>query len=868
MLGTTPDSSQVKNRQSHAASDADDLASHGYRQHLNRSLGSFSSFAAGFSYISVLTGVFQLFGFGFGFGGPLLFWSWLIVLAGQFAVALVFAELGARVPLAGSVYQWAKRAGGRAASWMAGWLMLVGSIITIAAVAIAMQIVLPSIWPGFQVFKNDTHNAVFLGVCVIALTTIVNVLGVKVMSKINNVGVAAELLGLIVVIVALLFHLHRGPGIVLDVKGVGPGLPGWHTFGYLAPLMLAAIVPGYTLFGFDTAGSLAEETTEPRRRTPAAILRAVGAAGIAGAILLIVSMMAAKSAGVATLSTGGLPLVLQDALGSTVARILLCDVAIAIFVCALAIHTASIRIVFSMARDGNLPAAARLAHVTERSKSPTYPALVSGLIAILILLLNAGNSKLFLVVTSVGIVIVYIAYLLVTVPLLRLRARGWGYDDEAARQGLFTMGRYRGMAVNIVAVAWGVLMGVNLIWPRSDIYGAGAYAWGGVIVVGVVAAAGLIYYFGFQHRAANIVVEAHRNAAPLTLKEAGRAPVKRIVLVGLGATGVAIGRWLHGRAGCEIAGAADINPATVNTDLGGVLGVGTLDIAIVDDIGMLPPADLAIVATTSDLRQVSETLVPLLERRFNVLSICEELAYPWTSHPEVAARLDRTAKSNGVTVLGTGANPGVLMDTLPLLVSVLMQRVERVVIRRRTNMSRYGAILSKFGLGLTPEQFHAAQRAGQVIGHVGFEQAISALASGLGWELDSIEVDEVAPSVISETRRVGAHLTVDPGTISAVTHAARGVLNSVAVIDLEITFGFFDADDELGPGDDYRIEGEDQNLELSSASGFESFLSTIAAAVNVAHAVVDAPAGLLSMSDLPVRALASKGASFAVDGAS
>jgi len=295
-------------------------------------------------------------------------------------------------------------------------------------------------------------------------------------------------------------------------------------------------------------------------------------------------------------------------------------------------------------------------------------------------------------------------------------------------------------------------------------------------------------------------------------------------------------------------------------DLGEALGIGAFGAPAVAAIADLPEADLAIVATSSDLKEVAETLVPLLERGFNVLSICEELAYPWRSHPQVSARLDEVAHDNGVTVLGTGANPGVLMDTLPLLLSVLTQRVERVMIHRRTNMSRYGAILSKFGLGLTSEQFDGAQQAGQVIGHVGFEQAISALAGGLGWDLDAIEVDDVRPSVTSDRRRVGEHLTVEPGTISAVSHTARGITAGRVVIDLEIMFGFFDSLDELRPGDDYRIEGLDQSLELSVGTGFESFLSTVAATVNVATAVVQAPPGLLTMGDLTVRAIASKGA--------
>lgn len=337
---------------------------------------------------------------------------------------------------------------------------------------------------------------------------------------------------------------------------------------------------------------------------------------------------------------------------------------------------------------------------------------------------------------------------------------------------------------------------------------------------------------------------------------------KRVVLVGLGATGVAIAQSLMRRTDLEVVGATDKDPAKVESDLGAVLGGEALDVIVVDDHAELPEADLAIVATTSVLTQVVDTLVPLLERGFNVLSICEELSYPWTSHPEIARQLDETAKRCGVTCLGTGANPGILMDTLPLLLTALTQRVERVTMRRRANMSHYGAILSKFGLGLTPEEFADAQSRGEVVGHYGFEQAISALGSGLGWELDGIVVDDVTPALVTERERRGAHLAIRPGQISAVSHSARGLVGGRAVIDLSIMFGFFaDADDhEPTAGDDYTIEGEEQVLRLSSPTGFDSFLSTIAAAVNTAAAVVDARPGLLSMGDLSARAIASKGA--------
>src|SRR6476646_8294988 len=130
--------------------DSDELAQFGYKQELDRSLGSFSSFAAGFSYISILTGVFQLFGFAFLSAAPAFWWPWPIVFTGQMLVALCFAELAGQYPLAGSVYQWSKQTASALTSWTAGWLLLVGSIVTVAAVAVAYQVILPQITTRLQ----------------------------------------------------------------------------------------------------------------------------------------------------------------------------------------------------------------------------------------------------------------------------------------------------------------------------------------------------------------------------------------------------------------------------------------------------------------------------------------------------------------------------------------------------------------------------------------------------------------------------------------------------------------------------------------------------------------------------------------------
>src|SRR6202012_1253090 len=179
--------------------DRNELAGFGYKQELDRSLGSFSSFAAGFSYISILTGVFELFGFGFLNAGPAVWWSWLIVFGGQMCVALCFAELAGQFPLAGSVYQWSKQIGTGFVSWMTGWVLIIGSLLMRAAVAVAWQVVLPRISPHLQFIGSASNaglyntpdgakNALILGAILVAFATVVNMLGVKVMAVINNIG--------------------------------------------------------------------------------------------------------------------------------------------------------------------------------------------------------------------------------------------------------------------------------------------------------------------------------------------------------------------------------------------------------------------------------------------------------------------------------------------------------------------------------------------------------------------------------------------------------------------------------------------------------------------------------------------------------
>jgi urea carboxylase system permease len=343
------------------AEDNRDLAALGYRPVLNRTLGDFSAFAAGFSYISILTGVFQMFHVGYGAGGPAFFWTWPVVFAGQFTVALCFAELVARYPLSGGVYQWSRRTGSRALGWLAGWIYLWGSVLSLAAVALALQGPLPQISPVFQVVgdpaskADSARNAVVLGCVLIVATTAINVAGVRLMSRINNAGVTAELVGVALLIGLLFAHARRGPSILRDTLGHGDGEP----WGYLGPALTAALMASYVLYGFDTAGTLAEETGQPRRRAPRAILQALVTAALAGALLIVAALVAVDDPARRELGgiAGGLPIIVKDVLGSGLGTLLLVDVVFAVFVCALAVHAGTVRLIFAMARDNNLPLA-------------------------------------------------------------------------------------------------------------------------------------------------------------------------------------------------------------------------------------------------------------------------------------------------------------------------------------------------------------------------------------------------------------------------------------------------------------------------------------------------------------------------------
>src|SRR6266550_7533924 len=260
--------------------DVADLARFGYKQELRRALGVYSSFAVAFSYISPSTGIFTLFVLGIALAGPAFFWSWPIVVVGQLLIGLNFAEVSSHFPVAGSVYQWTKYLSNRTYSWFSGWIYLFAGVLTVAAVVATVPLVLIPLLNslGMDVPNNldSQRNIAFL---VLLSTTLLSIFGVRLVAIVNNTGVVFEILGMVVfALVLLFFYAHQSPGVIFDTTELTASGNPFGTF------MAAMFMSLFVIYGFDTASTLAEETKNPRREAPRAVIAAIIGAAIIGAI--------------------------------------------------------------------------------------------------------------------------------------------------------------------------------------------------------------------------------------------------------------------------------------------------------------------------------------------------------------------------------------------------------------------------------------------------------------------------------------------------------------------------------------------------------------------------------------------------------
>ncbi len=516
------DGSREATHASQAEHDARQLAAFGYKQELKRSLGQFSNFAVPFSYISPSVGIFGLFGLGLSSGGPAFVWSWPLVFVGQFLVALVFAELASHYPLAGSVYQWARRLSAPSTAWFIGWFYFFATILTLTGVSFTMPGIISTLFPSVP---STPDAQVKITMVALVLSTAINIAGVRFAAYVNNTGVAAEIVGTIGFSIALLLLGHHQPlSVIFDTAGTGHGSPA----GYFGAFTLAMFMSLWVIFGFDAAGTVGEETLDPSRRAPIGVLSAMGVVAIAGGLFLIANVLAIRSVplviGAVNKGSAPLPIIIGDALGAGASNLYLVVVALAIFAAMIAIQATCIRLMFSMGRDNQLPFSGRWRVVHPTLETPVWASIAVGALAMVPLVVSQQIG----VVTAGATGLIYLCYLLTCLVVFAARRRGW--PRTPAHFNL------RGWAwpITVVAILWPAVMLINFAWPRAAtnpslgssfpalatvpvLGGAPIYE----LSVGVLLFVGMVYWLAVQrHR-----VDAHftPGAAAASEREAATA---------------------------------------------------------------------------------------------------------------------------------------------------------------------------------------------------------------------------------------------------------------------------------------------------------------------------------------------------------
>ena len=323
-------------------------------------------------------------------------------------------------------------------------------------------------------------------------------------------------------------------------------------------------------------------------------------------------------------------------------------------------------------------------------------------------------------------------------------------------------------------------------------------------------------------------------------------PIK-VMHVGLGPIGAGVVRQVASRKGFKIVSAVDVDPAKVGKDLGDVCGVGRkLRVSIGDDITRAIKAskpDVAVLCTSSSLKRVVPEFEAVLKQRVPIVSTTEELAYPVKSNSAVAKRIDALAKRARVAVLGTGVNPGFTMDALPIALTGVCERVEKIHVDRIQDASiRRLPFQKKIGAGLTREQFMEKVKDGSVR-HVGLAESITMIADALGWKLDRV-TDDIQPKMAAQ-KTSSQFLTVEAGQVCGLVQDGVGYRKGEPIITLHM-------EAYLGAPESYdgvRITGNPP-LAMKISGGVHGDVATASITVNSIPKVIEAPPGLRTMRDM------------------
>ncbi|MEI8298884.1 MAG: APC family permease [Pseudomonadota bacterium] len=434
--------------------DAAQLRALGYVSHFERSMTLWENFALGFTYLSPVVGVYTIFATTFAAGGPPMWWTYLLVGIGQLGVCLIFGEIVSQFPISGGIYPWARRLYGKRWAWMAGWVYGWALFVTLAAIATGAA---PFI---AQLFGSEGTPAQLTSIAIglIALTTLLNLSGTRLLARFAMFGFICELVGAIAVGSYLLaFARHQPWSALIDVSHLHAA-----NASYWPAFLASALGAMFCYYGFEACGDVAEETPDAGRTIPRSMRLTIYVGGAAALWVCLGLVLAVPDVEAVMSGKDKDPVVtlLKAAVGELGLRVVIAIVTVSFVSALLSLQAAASRLLFAYARDQMIIGSEQLRRLSPGRHIPAVALLVAGGIPALIALSAMWLQDAIATIISFASVGIYISFQMIVFAALVARLRGW------RPAGSFTLGAW-GWPLNLLALLYGLCAIVNMSWPRS-----------------------------------------------------------------------------------------------------------------------------------------------------------------------------------------------------------------------------------------------------------------------------------------------------------------------------------------------------------------------------------------------------------------
>jgi amino acid transporter len=432
--------------------DAAQLAALGYTSEFKREMSLWSNFALGFLYLSPVVGVYTMFGFGSSFMGGLVWLPLVVAGFGQLLVATVFGEVVSQFPVAGGLYPWTRRLWGKKYAWLTSWVYMWAIVATIAGVVYGAG---PYIaW--LLGFTASAGSTVICALILLAIATVINFMGTKVLSVIARIAFVCELTGCLIVGV-LLLTIGRHGGISTLFHTFGAGKPG----SYFPAFATGALIGLWVYYGFEACGDVAEEVPNASRVIPKAMRRTIYVGGAASTFITVSFILSVSNWAdvISGKETDPVGTALSGAFGTVGMKIVLFVVLISFLSCAMSLQAAGSRLMYSYGRDRMIFGHRFFSKFNEKRHVPQYAMGIAGLLPAIVVLISLFSTNALAKIIAFASCGIYCAFTMVTIAALRARLKGWQPD------GRFTMGSW-GLLITSAAIAYQFIAILDMCYPH------------------------------------------------------------------------------------------------------------------------------------------------------------------------------------------------------------------------------------------------------------------------------------------------------------------------------------------------------------------------------------------------------------------